>query len=178
MPDEPKKSSNSLCSYSDDITRNIANGFQDLSAQKKAFAFAYLETYKIGEAAEQAGVSSTTGAKWFREPLVNAFITEIQSEYQRRSVVDADFVRTQWLQMLPKVMGDEAVPMVLNDGTQIEGRKFHASDATRVLTELSKSTKFYEGGSGNNGAVSININLDAMGISTNVKTEKVIDHEG
>lgn len=164
-----------LVDYNELVKINQDNGYESLSAQQKAFAHSYLESYSISESAESVGISPSTGSKWFRDPLVNAYIADIQAEYQRRSVVDADFVRTQWLKVLPKVLGEEEVPMILSDGTQIFGRKFHSADASKVLTELSKSTKFYDGGSGNTGGVTINIDLAALGVANQ---EKVIQHEG
>ena len=177
MPDELKKSELQLPDYKSLIQQNKDSGWPDVTPQEKMFAFKYLETFKHRDAGEESEFSPNSGLKLLRKPLINAFIAQIQGEYQQRSIVDADFVRTQWLQLLPKVMGEEEVPIVLADGTQIEARKFHAADSTRVLSELSKSTKFYEGGSGGSGNVSINIDLGALGITADISQEKVINHE-
>lgn len=146
------------------IARNKDNGYADLDAKKKAFVFKYLEAYELRDAAEAVGVSRETARKWLREPLVSSFLNEWQQEMGQRSVITRDFVNQQWLKLLPKVMGEEEVAMVDKDGMQYTAKEFDAVAATRVITELSKSTNFYNEGSGSKAAVTVNIDLSALGI--------------
>ncbi|QGH73628.1 MAG: terminase small subunit [Podoviridae sp. ctpVR23] len=147
------------------IARNKENGYADLEANKKAFVFKYLEAYDLAEAASSVGVSRETARKWLREPLVSAFMSEWQQEMGQRSVISRDFVNQMWLKLLPKVMGEEEVAMVDKEGMQYTAKEFDAVAATRVLTELSKSTNFYNEGSGSKAAVTVNIDLSALGIN-------------
>lgn len=146
------------------IARNKDNGYLDLEAKKKAFVFKYLEAYDLTDAAIATGVSRETARKWLREPLVSSFLNEWQQEMGQRSIISRDFVNQQWLRLLPKVMGEEAVAMVDKEGLQYEAKEFDAVAATRILTELSKSTNFYNEGSGTKAAVTVNIDLRALGI--------------
>lgn len=147
------------------IARNKDNDYVDLDPKKKAFVFKYLESYELRDAAEAVGVSRETARKWLREPLVSAFLNEWQQEMGQRSVITRDFVNQQWLKLLPKVMGEEAVAMVDKEGSAFEAKEFDAVAVTRVLTELSKSTNFYNEGSGSKAAVTVNIDLSALGIN-------------
>lgn len=130
---------------------------------------AYVQTYNVKEAAEESKSPLAVAKRWLRDPLVNAFIVECQKVLSERSIISRDFVNMKWLELLPKVMGEEAVPMIDNEGNQYLGKKFDGSTARAVLTELSKSTNFYASGSSAKGAVSININLGALGIGGNEK---------
>lgn len=135
-----------------------------LDAKRKAFAYKYIETYDHCEAAKAAGFSRSAGLGLLRDPLIVAFIDDLQQVMGERSIITRDFINVQWMKVLPKLMGEEEVMLgVDKDGMQQEGYKFHASEAVRAVTELSKSTNFYAGGSGN-ANVSVNINLAALGI--------------
>lgn len=139
-------------------------GWEDLDNERKAFAYKYIESYDHCEAAAAIGKKRGDGLKLLRDPLVCAFLSDLQEAMGERSIIKRDFINVQWLKLLPKLMGEEEVMLgVDKDGLQLEGYKFHSADATRALTELSKSTNFYADGTGN-GNVSININLAALGI--------------
>ena len=109
-----------------------------------------------------------------------ALIADLQEQMQLRTTINADFIRTKWLEMLPKLMGEEEVAMVDKDGAQFAAKKFHSADATRALVELGKSTKFYADGSGGSASVNISIDLKALGIeekNVGITTEGELDNE-
>jgi len=143
------------------IERNKANGWEDLSAQRKAFAMHFLLNYDHRAAAKKVKFSLEMGAKLIREPLLSAYISELQSQDLISNIVTEDFVRTQWLNLIPILSGQVEIPIVLADGSEINARKFHAAELNNVLKELAKSTKFYEEGSGD-GSVNVQINVAAL----------------
>ena len=152
------------------VERNRKSNWPDLQPKHKMLAYYYLEEYNWSKAAKKVGISGSTASAMFRnDPVFAAFVNDLQEEYAQRSVVNADFVRVQWLKVLPMVMGEEEVPLVYK-GDQFSAKQFDSNATAKVLTELGKSTKFYEGGTGQ-GGVQVNINLEALGI----KEEKVID---
>lgn len=153
------------------IERNKNNGWPDLPAKRKAFAMHYVVGYNHRKASKQAGFSEDFGAELIREPLLTAYIAELQSQELMSNIVTEDFVRTQWLNLIPMLSGQVEVPIVLADGTQTYGRKFMAGELNSVLKELAKSTKFYEEGSGQGSQVNVNIDMGAL----LGRTEKVID---
>lgn len=163
-----------LSNCSELIARNRENDWPDLDAQRKAFALFFVEDYNHKKAAEKAGFSSSKGSALLREPLLMAYINDCQKALAERSFINRDFVNLQWLKLLPKVMGDEAVSMVSKDGDEFLARKFDSAGAAKVLTELSKSTDFYVNGSGQTAAVTVNIDLGALGLTPQT-TEKIIN---
>ncbi len=146
------------------IVTHRENAWADFDPRKRMFAYYYLENYNHRKAAERAGFPPQKGLALSREPLVAALIADLQEQMQLRTTINSDFIRTKWLELLPKLMGEEEVAMVDKEGCQFAAKKFHSADATRALVELGKSTKFYADGSGGSAAVNISINLAALGI--------------
>lgn len=148
------------------VEQNRENGWQDLPTVHRAFALRYVEDYDHRAAAQEVGIPQDQALRVLRNPLVTAFVNDLQGEMQMQSVINADFVRMQWLKVMPKLMGEEPVPMVAGDGTPIVAPVFQSGAVVRMLTELGKSTKFYANGSNqegggstiNNNNVRININ--------------------
>ncbi|QYK70228.1 terminase small subunit [Alteromonas phage ZP6] len=160
--------------FSEKLAHNEANGWPDLAPDEKAFLANYAQTYSIKEAAEGINsIGAQRGGKLLRNPLAVAFLNQIQDVLASRSVITRDFVNVQWMNLLPKVMGEEEVAMVDREGCGFFGKKFDAAAATKVLTELSKSTNFYADGSGQSASVNISIDLGALGIQ-----EKGVTIEG
>lgn len=152
----------------------MESGWPDLPTQHKGFLLKYVESYSIKEAAGEVGLSTNTGSKILRDPLALAYLNEVQSVLAQRSVINRDFVNMQWLKLLPKVMGEEEVEIVdAKSGMAFRAKEFNANAAAKVLTELSKSTNFYADGSGGTAAVTVNINLEALGMAGK---EKVVGH--
>jgi len=150
------------------IDSNRKNGWPDLKPNEKTFAFNYMQHFNHNRAARDAGWKSAGyGLKLLRDPLVSAFIGFLKDELQERTLIDAEFVQSQWLELLPKLNGEEDIPLITSSGEEIMARKFHGSEMVSALRELGKSTKFYEEGSGGSGNVSIAINLAALGIDEN-----------
>jgi len=151
------------------IERNKGTGWPDLTAQRKAFAMHFLMDYDHRAAAVEVKFSEAMGAKLIREPLLSAYISELQNQDLISNIVTEDFVRTQWLNLIPILSGQVEVPLGVDaDGDQLNGKKFMASELNNVLKELAKSTKFYEEGSGD-GSVNVQINVAALLGNTEVK---------
>jgi len=147
------------------LALNKANNWPDLEAKQKMFAIKYLETYSIAKAAASAGVSMSWGSTQLRHPLIVEYIAEMQAMYNQRSFINKDFINIQMMQHLEVVKGEVSAPFCLSDGSQVEGKRYDAPQVSKILTELAKSTKFYEDGSTEKAAVTVNVNLAALGIS-------------
>ena len=135
-----------------DVETQIAEYREDnwvqFDNQLKAFALDYIQHYNHRLSCKRADLPKDMGIKLIRDPLVSALISDLISQRQIRTNITDDMVSTLWLNMLPKLMGEEDIAMIDNTGNEFQGRKFHASESVRALTEISKSTKFYAEGSG------------------------------
>ena len=154
-----------------EIKHHVSTNWVGFDPKRRMFAYYYIEEYNHRKAAERAGFQPARGLSLTREPVTAALIAYLQEQMQVRTAINTDFIRTKWAEILPKLMGEEEVPLIDKDGVSYTGKKFHASEAVRALTELSKSTKFYSEGSGSGASVSINIDLGALGINTGVTIE-------
>lgn len=150
--------------FNDMVILNRKNGWTDLEPKQKMLAVFYLESYSIAKAAEKTGCSKSWCSAQLRNPLVIEYINDLQNIYANRSFINKDFINMQMLQHLEVVKGEVTAPFCLSDGSQADGKRYDAPQVSKILTELAKSTKFYDDGSGEKAAVTININLAALGI--------------
>lgn len=154
------------------IKRNKLENWPDLSDSQKMFGILYAETYVISSSATAAGVSPDRAQKWLREPLLIEFINEIQSHLNGRSVITKDFVNLQWLKLMPKLLGEEEVPLITSSGAIGLHKKFHASESVALLKELSKSTGFYIEGTDDEGK-----KKESTAVTFIIKSAKEVDGE-
>jgi hypothetical protein len=146
-----------------------------LSAEEKAFAVAYVEAgYSLQGASVASGLGLSKCQKMLGSPLVRKAIHEVQSALGEIDFLNEKWVREQLLKIYPKLVGEESIPMMDNMGCQIEGRKFHPEAALRVLEYVAPKSLPGKGGSG--AAVSVTINMGAMGINT-VDVKETVDGE-
>lgn len=131
-------------------------GWSEYPIERKTFYQEYLKSYNRKDAALCVGISVSEAQQWLRDPIGNAFMSDLTENSQIRTNITEDFVRTMWMNLLPKLMGEEDVPMVTPQGDQITVKKFEPNATVAALREISKSTKFYEDGSGQGG---INLQL-------------------
>ena len=155
------------------IARHRDNNWVDFPLDLKAFAYAYLEHYNHRKAAESIGRAPSAGISLVRNPLISAYISHLLEKRNISNVITEDFIRSQYIQLLPKLMGEEPIPAVDKDGIEMQVKKFHSNELVSVLRELGKSTKFYENGSGGSGNVSVNLNFNSV---MSEKPEVIIEH--
>jgi phage terminase small subunit len=135
------------------IKRNIANGFEDLTLNERAFGLNYLVHYDERRAASECGYSKQHGARLLRKPLVAAFIKWLQDEQQIANIVTEEMVRTSLLNLIPRLSGEEDIPIVTKDGFTVMARKFHGTELISVLKVLREMADDYKG-------VKIDLSLD------------------
>jgi len=160
-----------LSTKSEETLPSAEDAWKDLSEKERMFAHHYLLDYNHRKAAQEVGLSPSQGIKWLRKPLISKFISHLQSEAESRSVINKDFLEAQWLQLLPKLAGEEEVDIInLKDGMAFKAKKFHSNEMVAALRELGKSSG-YDQGSGQNAGVHINIDFGALGIDRPVYAE-------
>lgn len=144
------------------IERHIADGFIDMEERDKAFAVEYVTNgFKHREAAEAVGLSKSVGLTKLREPLVGVFIGHLQEQNNTAKLITMQFVETQYLEILPKLKGEEEIDMVdAKDGRNYRVKKFHSAELVSVLRDLGKSSGYIAPDVGESRAlVNVQINL-------------------
>lgn len=155
--------SNQLAPFdSSTIERNRENGFMDLDEAKKAFCIVYVTNgYKHREAAEEAGLNPDKGIQLKREPLVSAYIYDLQQQYLAESIVTKQVMDAKLDELEDIAMGRVEIPLVTGAGDKIEAKKFMPDMAMKVYSEKVRLHKIVEDKS-KSGHVSVSINMAGM----------------
>jgi hypothetical protein len=130
--------------------------------QDKAFAVEYITNgFKHREAAMEVGLHAGTGLTRLRDPLIGAFIAHLQSQNNIAKLITTQFVEAQYLEILPKLKGEEEIDVVdIKEGVSVKVKKFHSAELVSVLRDLGKSSGYIApdlGPSGGNVNVQINL---------------------
>lgn len=150
--------------------------YPSLSNQKRLFAYLYLRDFDHRAAAEEAGFTPALGVKLLREPLLASFINDLKEEHFARIEIDADMVRSIWLQTIPILAGRAPAKRMLKDGTVLEVENFDGPALVAALRELGKMTDVYANGSGD-GNTNVVINLGDLGLTPEQAKSVTIEGE-
>ena len=150
--------------------------FDDLSEKDGAFAVEYITNgYNHRDAAKSVGLKPNTGLAKIRQPLVKAFIAHLQKSSHNAKIITQTFVEQKYLEILPKLMGEEDVPIYDHkEGVTVDARKFHSAEVVSVLRDLGKAAGYVapEGPKGGN----VNVTIDLGGF-TGGSPNVIIEHE-
>ena len=125
------------------VDRNRQTGWKDLPEVDRAFAIEYITNgFNHANAAEAVGLTKSSGLRKLRAPLVQGFIAYLQDQRAKASIITREFVEQQYLEILPKLKGEEAVPLVSPQGDAYEAKKFHSGETVSVLRDLSKAAGY------------------------------------
>jgi hypothetical protein len=143
------------------IERERLAGFPSLTAIQRHVALEFVLSGATLKALAEA-MEFTLGdiRRMFGDPIVRAFISELQKEYAIHRLLTEQWVETQILKNLPKFEGEEPVPVVTRDGDEVMRRKFHG----RELIALYKAF----GGNADqkkSGGVHVTIDFGSMGVA-------------
>ncbi len=145
------------------IERNRLSDWEDLSPEQRAFVFEYMQNgFNHREAAREAGFKPDNGFRMLRHPLVASYIQHLQEEQYERSLLTKSFVEAQYLEIIPKLKGEENIPLVTGMGEEVLVKKFHSAEIVSVLRDLSKISGMQTEEKQNKNAVSVTINYGAM----------------
>jgi hypothetical protein len=115
-------------------------GWPDVTDQEKVFVVRYLVDFNHKKAAEESGIDPDKALRVLRDPLINAYTKWLRRGLEARELLTREMVAHHWLEALPKLRGEEEIPLVTKDGQQTKGKKYHASEYVRALVELSRIT--------------------------------------
>lgn len=149
--------------------------FTDLSELDRAFSVEYITNgFKHREAATTVGLSANQGISKLRQPLVSKFIAHLQDSSIAAKLITQEFVEAKYLEVLPKLMGEEEVPLYDHkEGVTTNAKKFHSAETVSVLRDLGKAAGYVapEGPKGGN----VNVTIDLGGFTG--EPTVIIEHE-
>jgi hypothetical protein len=122
---------------SDVIESNKTNNWPDLHAQAKVFAHEFSIVGNLTKACKRVGIGREKGSRLLRDPLVDAYINDIQEACLTDStIITRAFVELALLDQYEKANGEVEVPNVTKDGDVIMGKWWNGSVALGVIKEM------------------------------------------
>ena len=128
----------------------------ETTPDQRVFAITYANTHSVSQACIKLGIPITTGYQWLSHGGVKSLIVAIQEEQEHTTIVTQRMIEGLWLEALPKLMGEEEVPYIDKEGTQMYGKKFY--DAS-LITLLKEMRNHVAGGDGSLVALPKNVNF-------------------
>jgi len=144
------------------LDRMKADGWATMNPVHRAFAHSYLDSYDHRGAAKEVGHAAAHGIKLLRDPIVAAYIAEMQNQSRLSTIISKDFINMNYLKLLDYAMGREEMPIVLASGDQITAKKVMVGEAKNILAEMAKSTEYEKDTGTKTAAVSISINMGSL----------------
>lgn len=111
-----------------------SSGWHSLPPAEQAFVAAYVnEGYSLRDAAISIGIAEAVCKKYLSRADVRAAIVEVQTELDSIDFLNEKWVRAQLLKLYPKVIGEEAVPIVTAQGEKVNAHKFMPEIAMKII---------------------------------------------
>lgn len=135
------------------------DGFRCLSPVDRAVAIEFATTgHALRQVAQDLQMPLADVKKSFNNPIVRAFIYDLQMEVAQHKIINAAWVEQQVLGLWPQFIGEEDTALVGKDGCYV-GRKFHSAEVASIL-------KHYSGNADQKkaGGVQVMINFGDLGI--------------
>lgn len=133
---------------------------------QRAFATRYLLDYDEKAAAVSVGVAPSQGAMLLRDPAVMQHVSMLQAAREKFCILGKDFAAAQWLQVLPKLKGEEEVPLVTKNGSEVLAKKFFASELVRALVEISNISGLSKPADSSPKKAAVHISLNFAGMAS------------
>lgn len=142
------------------IERERQAGFPSLSPMQRKIAIDFVLTgTTIPALARELQIPPRHLIYMMGDPLLRAFIADLQKEYAAHRLIDSTWIETQILKAMPKLEGEETVPCVTRDGDEVMRHKYHAKELVSIF-------KHFGGNQDQKkmGGVHFTIDFGAMGV--------------
>lgn len=143
------------------VERERLSGFPSLNAVHQQIALDFvLSGMTIKALAKQHEMKEVQVHRLFGDPLLRAFISELQKEMTVHRLLTEQWVEVNILKNMPKFEGEEAVPFITKDGEQVFRKKWHAKELVAIFKHFGGNPDQKKAG-----GVHVNINFEAMGVT-------------
>lgn len=141
------------------------NGYELLSPVEAQLAIEFVTSgCTLRALAKKTGQPFELVKRTFADPLVRAFISDMQKEVAQHQIINRAWVEQQILGLWPKFIGEEEVSIVLaKTGQEVSAKKFHAGEVAAMLKHFGGNEDQKKAG-----GVQVQINFGAMGVSPTV----------
>lgn len=167
----PEESTDLIAFNASLVDRNRELDYPDLEERRRAFAIEYVTNgYNHRSAAISVGFSAGFGIRLKREPLVAAYIVDLQAKYLAESLVTKQSLDVYLDQLEDIAMGRVDIPIITGAGDEMIAKKFHSDLAMKVYSERAKLHGIVKDDA-KNAPVSVTINMAGMTGGTIIEAE-------
>ena len=149
-----------------------------LNNKDQAICLSWVESYNVTKVAEKFGTNTHKIYCILRKAEAQEYIQILMEEEYTGAIITADFIKTHYLSLLPKVLGEEDVNLINASGDAFSGKKFDAPATLGVLRDMSKTVEGFDKSKerAEAGGVTVNINMGALLGNPPIDIE-VIEHD-
>jgi hypothetical protein len=136
-------------------------GFPSLNSVQRQIALEFvLSGATLAALAKEMDIPRPAINRMLADPILRAFIAELQKEMAVHRLLNEQWVESQILKNLPKFEGEEPIPIITREGDQVERCKFHGKELIALYKAFGGNADQKK-----NGGVHVTIDFGAMGVS-------------
>jgi hypothetical protein len=144
-----------------DVEHERLAGFPTLDAIQRQLAIEFVISGATLKAlADTLDLSLPMIRRLMADPILRAFISDLQKEMAVHRLINEQWVEAQILKNLPKFEGEEPIPVVTRDGDQVMRNKFHSKELVALYKAFGGNADQKK-----NGGVHVTIDFGSMGVS-------------
>jgi hypothetical protein len=119
------------------VASNDLSAFLALSESEKALVTTFVDCgYSVAETAGELGVDAVIVRQALNRPAVKQAVLEVQEQIGDIDYVNEKWFRAQVTKMIPKLLGEEEVPIVTAQGERVTAYKFFPDIALKAMEML------------------------------------------
>jgi len=146
------------------VTRAREEGYIFLSPFQRQFAMEFVLTgTTLRKIARKMDLPQPIVAKMYNDPIVRAYISDLQKEVAAHRLINDQWIENQIMQNLPKLLGEEPVDIVTSKGSHVKAKKYHGAELVSLFKHFSSQGQ--EKGPAGKGGVNVQINFGDLGIT-------------
>jgi hypothetical protein len=143
------------------VERERLAGFPSINPIQRQVALEFvLSGATLKALAQQLDYPLAQVQRMFGDPILRAFITELQKEFAAHRLLTEQWVESQILKNMPKFEGEEPIPVVTREGEQVLRNKFHGKELVAIYKAFGGNADQKK-----NGGVHVTIDFGRMGVS-------------
>lgn len=148
------------------IERARADGWRILTPEQSKVAIEFVTSgMSIKQLAAHLGMPQAEIKRCLAQPVVRAFVSDLQAEVAKHKIINRAWVENQILELWPKLTGEEEVDVVnMKEGISFKANKFHSAEIASIIKHFSGNEDQKKAG-----GVQVVINFGQMGVDGTAK---------
>lgn len=139
------------------VARAREEGYVNLTPYQRQFAMEFvLSGSTLKRIARLMEVPLPFVRRMYNDPVVRAYISDLQKEVAAQRLINDQWVENQILANMPKLLGEEPVDIVTSKGTHVKRKKYHGAELVSLFKHFGGGQESKQAGAG---GVNVQINF-------------------